>query len=112
MKQEIIKACADMFGIHPRDLVGDARMGFLMPARFALYKAFHMRGWSYSRVGRAIGGRDHTTIMHGIARAEYMMEKDPRYAERVRQLAEMKPTAIDPALLPVPAKPEDDPFYV
>ena len=112
MKQEIINECAKLFGVHPRDLVGNARFGFLMPARFALYKALHLRGWSSARIGRNIGGRDHTTVLHGLKRADYMMERDASYAERIHKLAEMKPTAIDPSLLPTPPKPEDDPFYV
>lgn len=109
MKQEIINECARLFDVHPRDLVGDARMGFLMPARFALYKALRLRGWSCSRIGHAVGGRDHSTILHGLKRAEYMMECDPRYAEAVQWLAELKQKAIDPAYLPTLQKPKPEP---
>lgn len=112
MKREIINKCAELFDIHPRDLVSNARFGFLMPARFALYKALHMRGWAYSRIGKCLDGRDHTTIIHGVDRATYMMERDPAYAQKVQILAELKPEAIDPKWLPPEPKPEDDPFYV
>lgn len=108
MKQEIINECAKLFGVHPRDLVGNTRFGFLIPARFALYKALRMRAWSTSMIGRAIGGRDHSTILHGLKRAEYMMERDSHYAEAVQQLAEMKPIAIDPSLLPSEPEPESE----
>lgn len=95
MKKEIINKCAELFDVHPRDLVSDARFGFLMPARFALYKALHLRGWAYARIGRWLGGRDHTTIIHGVNRATYMMERDPDYEQKVIQLATM-------SLLPPP----------
>lgn len=109
MKQEIINECAKLFGVHPRDLVGNARFGFLMPARFALYKAFHLRGWSSARIGRNIGGRDHTTVLHGLKRADYIMERDASYARRVERLAAIKPKALDPACLPPERVPEPEP---
>ena len=107
MKQEIINECARLFDVHPRDLVGPAKFAFFTKPRFALYKALRMRAWSTSMIGRAIGGRDHSTILYGIKRAEYIMERDPHFADVVQQLAEMKPTSIDPSLLP--SKPEPDP---
>lgn len=109
MKHEIINECARLFGVHSRDLVSDARFGFIIPARFALYKALRLRGWSTAKIGRAIGGRDHSTVLHGIKRAEHMMERDPHFAAIVQQLAEIKPTAIDPDCLPPDREPEQDP---
>jgi chromosomal replication initiator protein len=112
MKKEIINKCAELFDVHPRDLVSDARFGFLIPARFALYKALHLRGWSYARIGRGLGGRDHATIIHGVNRANYMMERDPAYAQKVEILAELKPEAIDSKWLPQKPKPEEEPIHV
>jgi chromosomal replication initiator protein len=109
VKKEIINKCAELFDVHPRDLVSDARFGFLIPARFALYKTLHMRGWSYSRIGRELGGRDHATVIHGVNRADYMMEKDPDYTRKVELLADMKPKALDPSLLPPQEEPEPEP---
>lgn len=114
MKKEIINKCAELFDVHPRDLVSDARFGFLIPARFALYKALRLRGWTASMIGRAIGGRDHKTILHGIKRAEYMIERDPDYADAVQHLADLKPKALDPFHLPqepgLPRK-EENPLW-
>lgn len=109
VKHEIINECARLFDIHQRDIVSDARFGFLMPARFALYKALRLRGWSTSKIGHAIGGRDHSTILHGIKRAEYMMERNPQFAAIVQRLAELKPTAIDPSCLPPDRGPKQEP---
>lgn len=86
MKRELVMRASELFCIHPRDLVSDHRFGFLMPARFALYKALRLRGWSFLRIG-ALMGKDHSTIIHGVKRADYMMERDALYAEKVNELA-------------------------
>lgn len=109
MRKEIIKECAYLFCLDVEELVGRSHMRHICKARFALYKALHLRGGSYSAIGRAIGGRDHTTIMHGIARADYMMEKDPHYARRVKWLVAMQPERLDPAYLPPEPELEPEP---
>jgi len=89
LKTELLNCASEMFNIHPRDIIGPAKFGFLMPARFAVYKALHLRGWSYPRIAKFMGGRDHTTILHGVRRAEYMMGRDVLYADKVKTLSEM-----------------------
>jgi hypothetical protein len=37
-------------------------------------------------IGAAIGGRDHSTILHGIRRAETFIERDPAFAAMVSKL--------------------------
>jgi chromosomal replication initiator protein len=83
---DIINKVAKEFDIHPRDLVSPHRFGFIMNARFALYKILHNRGASYAQVGRWCGNRDHTTIRHGVFRADYMIERDPDYRSKIEEL--------------------------
>jgi chromosomal replication initiator protein len=90
MKSKLLIECCKLFDVHPRDLTGDARFAFLTRPRFALYKALQLRGWSKGEIGRLIGGRDHSTICHGIKRADYLMEVDPDFADNVRTLAAMR----------------------
>ena len=75
LKRRIIKASADLFDLSAQELESQSRMSYLMPARFAIYKALHMRGWAYSRIGKLLG-KDHSTIIYGISRADYMIERD------------------------------------
>lgn len=86
MKTELVVECSKMFGVHYRDIMGPSRFRFVTVPRFALYKAMRMRGWSYSQIGRFMD-RDHTTVMHGVTRAEYYMERDPDYTAKVNALA-------------------------
>lgn len=88
---EIVIEAGQMFKVHHKDILGRYRYGFILPARFAVYKALNQRGWSLSKVGRYFK-RDHTTIMHGVARADYIAGRDAEYAKKIAHLVEMKMT--------------------
>ena len=42
---------------------------------------------SYPDIGRRFGGRDHTTVLHGVRRIEEMMPADDQIARDVETLA-------------------------
>ena len=42
-------------------------------ARFAVCLAARRRGFSLAQIGRALGGRDHTTVLHSIRRADSLL---------------------------------------
>lgn len=87
---EVVEEASRLFHVHKRDIVGPYRFTFLMPARFALCKALRERGLSYPHIGR-IMNRDHSTVIYAAGRAEYMMERDPHYADKVNRLIEYRP---------------------
>lgn len=93
MKTEIIKLCADLFGLPPKDLMSNKRNRQVVEARFALYAALRRRGWSYPRIGKFLR-RDHTAIMYGVCRAEYIMEHRPAYAHSVERIATWQPEIV------------------
>jgi chromosomal replication initiation ATPase DnaA len=90
VKKQIVNKCADLFRLTPEDLVGRKRRKYVTYARFALYTALRRRGWSYLAIG-AFLGRDHATIMYGVRAAEYLIERDEEYAEKVQTLVDLKP---------------------
>lgn len=95
LKERLIEETCRIFDVHPRDLVGPYRFKFLMPARFALAKALRMRGWTLTRIGKELG-RDHSSMVYRVREAEYMMTRDPTYAEKVQHLANLSmETAVD-----------------
>lgn len=110
MKDEILREAFRLFGIAPKDICGKSRHAFLLPVRFACYKAMRERGWSFPMIGRAMK-RHHTSIMHGVDRAEYMASRNPRYAEKVHRLctfdlAEARPMVKPSLAKPSPAQPD------
>jgi chromosomal replication initiation ATPase DnaA len=62
-----IKATAEHFGTSPDVLVSARRTRPLVRWRqVAMYVAREMTGRSLPFIGKKIGGRDHTTILHGV----------------------------------------------
>ncbi len=84
-RQRLIDECARIFGVHPRDLAGSSRFGFLMLARFALYKAMYQRCAYYTDVSHALN-KDRKSVWNGVQRAERRMASDPDYAAKVAHL--------------------------
>ena len=87
---DLIKAVADEFTVDTKFLLGHSRPSFILPARFALYTVMVLRGISRARTGTLCNGRDHTTIMNGLARAQKMMEENPAYKAKIERLVALK----------------------
>lgn len=100
VRSELIRTCATMFNVPPRDLISDSRLAVFIPARFALYKALRLRGMSFAQIGRMLK-RDHKTVRYGIDRATYMMQRDSDYAAKVIRLS--RTNVYIPTLFPVNA---------
>lgn len=76
--EDIQRATATHFGLTVKQLLGADRYRSIAYARnLAMYLC---RAWtqaSYPELGRAFGGRDHTTIMHGVAAMKVQAEAEP-----------------------------------
>lgn len=58
------------------DIESDRRTTDVMPARFELiYRLRTETTWSLPRIGRFLGNRDHTTILHGYQKFKKQLEK-------------------------------------
>lgn len=62
--EEII---SEVSGVSISDMYSRSRDPAPVDARFAVWYAAKMAGFSYMRIGR-LYNRDHTTIMHGISK--------------------------------------------
>lgn len=65
---DIVRAVARAAGVSASDIRGQRRTRDLVRLRWAVAWLARARGVSYPQIGRALGGRDHTTIIHGIRR--------------------------------------------
>jgi chromosomal replication initiator protein len=84
---EIQRKVSDHYNIRLSDLVGPKRVRtFARPRQVAMYLCKHLTQRSLPEIGRKFGGRDHTTIMHGIKRIESLIDTDPQIAEDVSLL--------------------------
>ena len=85
--EEIQRKVAEHYNIRLSDLVGPKRVRTLArPRQIAMYLAKQMTSRSLPEIGRRFGGRDHTTIMHGVRKIEEMLGSDDQIARDVEAL--------------------------
>jgi len=66
----VIDAVSKVTNIPRHELCSPRRLRYLLPARMAVYFiAYKHTGKSFPQIGRAVGGRDHTTVLHGYRKA-------------------------------------------
>lgn len=84
---EIQKKVAAYFDIKISDLQSNRRMRHVArPRQIAMYLAKKLTPKSLMDIGRAFGGKDHTTVMHAIKRVESLIESDPEIADAISDL--------------------------
>jgi chromosomal replication initiator protein len=75
---EIIDASAQEFGVAPDSLLARDRRPTVATARqVAMYLARELTEHSLPEIGRGIGGRNHTTVLHAVNRVSAAMRTDP-----------------------------------
>ena len=85
--EEIQRKVSDHFNIRLSDLIGPKRVRtFARPRQMAMYLSKQLTSRSLPEIGRRFGGRDHTTIMHGVRRIEELMVKDSQIADDLELL--------------------------
>jgi len=79
--RQILSVVSTVYGIPKMSLLGVGRFRSFAWPRFALYLlCAEFTGYSIARIGVYIGGRDPSTITHGIKRATEMRENNPEFA--------------------------------
>jgi chromosomal replication initiator protein len=85
--EEIQRKVAEHYHIRLADLIGPKRLrSFARPRQVAMYLAKTMTSRSLPDIGRRFGGRDHTTIMHGVKRIEELKVADSQIADDLEML--------------------------
>lgn len=85
----VVEFVAMRYGVSPEALAGPRRANPLTRARqFAMYAMRllcpHL---SYPAIGRLLGGRDHTTILHGCRKVEALIDQG-EFKEDLAHLSE------------------------
>jgi chromosomal replication initiator protein len=84
---EIIDASAQEFGVRPDSLLARDRRPAVATARqVAMYLARELTEHSLPEIGRGIGGRNHTTVLHAVNRISAAMRSDPAVRKAVDNL--------------------------
>jgi chromosomal replication initiator protein len=62
---------AEHYGVTEKDIIGNKRSSkIVIPRQIAMYLCRELTGTSLKGIGKIIGNRDHTTVMHGIEKIE------------------------------------------
>jgi chromosomal replication initiator protein len=74
---DIVEETASQFGVEKKDLIArDRRPDVAMARQVAMYVARELTSHSLPEIGRRIGGRNHTTVLHAVNRVKAAMEAD------------------------------------
>lgn len=85
--KQIIAVTARYFTVTRAALLGPSRRTSLVEARnVAVHLARRLTSLSYADIGRGLGGRDHTTIMHAERRLSDRLAHDPAVQQAVDEL--------------------------
>lgn len=82
--QTIIEVVADHFKITIDQMVSSNRSSFIArPRQIAMYLCKTMTDCSLDVIGSFLGGRNHSTIIHGAAKIAEEYEKDPELKDQI-----------------------------
>lgn len=83
----IAKGTAHYFSVDRSEIMSRSRIMRIASARqAAFWVTKQTMGWSLPEIGRRFGGRDHTTIYHGIIQTERKMATDDHFRRKVERL--------------------------
>ena len=84
---DIQMACSQYFDVSMADLKSKRRSrNIARPRQVAMYLAKTMTSHSLPQIGRAIGDRDHTTVIHAVDVIEKLCETDSALENDIRQV--------------------------
>ena len=85
--EEIQRQVSAAFGISRAELIGSTRAATPLSARqVAIYLTRELTDLSLPQIGRLYGGRDHSTVLNSIRRAEARFSEDQTLATQVKEL--------------------------
>ncbi len=84
---EIQRKVAEHYNIRLSDMIGSKRTRTIArPRQVAMYLSKQLTMRSLPDIGRRFGGRDHTTIMHGVKRIEELIATDSQLSDDIQLL--------------------------
>jgi chromosomal replication initiator protein len=86
---EVLDAVTGYYGVPEKDLLGRLRKReIVLPRQVAMYLMREATDGSLVDIGHALGGRDHTTVIHGIEKIERELATDTALRTQVMAIRE------------------------
>ena len=81
---EVVSQVASAFNLSVQNLVGpDRSKGVALPRQIAMYLLRVEANCSLPKIGEALGGRDHTTVMYACQKVTDLLESDDKLRRQV-----------------------------
>jgi chromosomal replication initiator protein len=81
---EIISFVCSYFNIKPTQLKGARRSaGLVLPRHVCMYLLKEEAGLTFVEIGNLLGGRDHTTVMHGVEKMQKLILEKTKTGEEI-----------------------------
>jgi chromosomal replication initiator protein len=85
--ETIQRVVAQKYSIDVKDLKGHQRsVSIALPRQVAMYLSCVMTEMSSTDIGRAFGGKDHSTVLHARKKIAKKIEEDPFFLELINRL--------------------------
>ena len=87
--EHIQRKVAEFFGIKLSDMRAKNRTkSVAFPRQIAMYLSRQLTHASLSDVGRAFGGKDHTTVIHAVSKLQALIQEDPKLKQTIDTLTQ------------------------
>ena len=84
---EVVRKVADVFGVTVERMLGrDRSREVALPRQIAMFLMREEANISLPQIGKALGGRDHTTVMYGCEKIADLLERDDRLRRQVVEI--------------------------
>ncbi|OGM09787.1 chromosomal replication initiator protein DnaA [Candidatus Woesebacteria bacterium RBG_16_36_11] len=81
---EILNAVCKHFSIGKRSILGQSRIrSFALPRQIHMYILRTSLGMPYEEIGRVVGDRDHTTVMHAVDKITTLVSNNVQIREDI-----------------------------
>src|SRR5262250_1070243 len=87
--EHIQRKVAEFFGVKLSDMRAKNRTkAVAFPRQIAMHLARQLTHASLTEVGRAFGGKDHTTVLHAVEKIQAMLHEDPKFKKTIDTLTQ------------------------
>lgn len=83
-----IRKASELFKVKQRDIHGMTRTVELTRPRFAVWHALRANGHSLESIAESFNGREHGSVMNGVARCVEFMAQDNQYRAQVEEITQ------------------------
>lgn len=80
----IINVVAEHFGVRPEDIVSKKRNSeFVLPRQVVMYLCRELTNVSQINIGKILGKKDHTTVIHGVKKIEAEIQNSEEFRNKI-----------------------------